>query len=72
MHPLTTHLDPAFLMATTENNSGSMTAIVAIVAVVAVLLIVYFVFLRGGVPGTQDRNINVDINPPTVQTPSPN
>lgn len=58
-------------MAENTSSSGGNTGLAFIVgAVVVVLAIVaYFVFARGGV-GADTRDVNVDVNLPSVEAPA--
>ena len=58
-------------MAENTSNGGGNTGLAFIVgAVVVVLLIVaYFVFVRGGV-GNESKDIDVDVNLPSVEAPA--
>ena len=58
-------------MAENTSSGGGNTGLAFIVgAVVVVLAIVaYFVFVRGGV-GTDAKEVNVDVNLPSVEAPA--
>jgi len=58
-------------MAENTSSGGGNTGLAFIVgAVVVVLAIVaYFVFVRGGV-GTDTKDVNVDVNLPSVEAPA--
>ena len=58
-------------MAENTNSGGGNTGLAFIVGAVVVVLamVAYFVFMRGGV-GTDAKEVNVDVNLPSVEAPA--